>query len=46
MYPGLTLANWAHYAVTSASSVNSLRSRCRCCCCCNPTAHCNNHATL
>ena len=34
---GPGLANWAHYAVTSTLSTNSLRRRC----CCKPTAHCN-----
>jgi len=33
-YPEPALANWAHCAVTSAFSTNSLR----CCCCCKPTA--------
>ena len=35
-HPAPALLNWAHYAATSAFSVNSLRR-----CCCMPTTHCN-----
>jgi len=35
-YCGLMIANWAHHAVTSAFSMNSLRRRC---CCCKLTTH-------
>ena len=36
IYRGPALANWAHYAATSAFNTNSLRRRC-----CKPIAHCN-----